>query len=255
MLQVKLDRVDGAELRRSVSGDQAVRIAQVSGLTGSGADRLRQALEAPGLPRLGDVHPTLSHLTLAEVAAEADGPDGAVLRLRYQATASRSVSVGGAPRQTGERRVGAALAQTSTDVDLTGQRIEVAYDPHGNRAQRLTQSASVTVLRPQLSFCFRRQERSDPAARARKYVGAVNSQPFQQCAAQTLLCVALTGQSSDGGRSYDVTYEFQYDAQGWQPRVSYTDPQTRRPPVDVLEGLGRKVVTVYPQIDFNELGL
>ena len=258
MAQVRLDRIEGSAYRLTADGIEADRVATVSGLSGHAADRLRAALAATGVPRVGDAHPTIANLYAQSLHVAPDGPTAAVVTIRYR---SRAAEAGQAPLV----EVGSSVVQTTTDTDSAGARITVSYTPTGEAAELKTQGARLSILAPQTTLRFTRTEDARPLAKARTFVGTVNRTAVFDSAAGTWLCTAITGRSVDGPRSgggsgggggvYEVTYEFQYESQGWQPRATYIDPQTNRPPADVADGVGVKAVRIYAEQEFKELGL
>lgn len=248
MAQVRMDRIEGAAYRLSADGIEADRVATVSGLSGHAADRLRAALEASGVPRIGEAHPTIPNLYAQSLHGAPDGPTAAVVTVRYR---SRAAETGQAPLI----EVGASVVQTTTDTDEAGDRITVSYSPTGQDADTKTQGARLSVLAPQTTLRFTRTEDTDPLAKARSFVGTVNRTTVFDSAPGSWLCTAITGRSVGGGGAYEVTYEFQYESQGWQPSATYIDPQTNRPPSDVVAGVGVKTVRIYPEREFKELGL
>jgi hypothetical protein len=248
MLQVKLDRVEGSSMRQAADGLEADRIAHVTGLSGSAPDRLKQALGARGLPAVGQPHPTIANLYVHALSAEPNGPDAAVVTIRY---VSRGAQAGSLPLV----RIGSSLTQTTTDIDADGRRITVSYSPTGEESAERTQGMRVAIRSPQTTLQFTRSEQASPLAKARRFVGRINRTAVFDSGPGTWLCTAITGQSIDGGTTFEVTYAFQHDARSWQPTVSYIDPKTNRPPADLIDGVGSRTVRVYEEAEFKELGL
>jgi hypothetical protein len=248
MVQVRLDRIEGCVYRLSADRIEAARVATVSGLGGHAADRLRAALEVTGVPRIGESHPTIPNLYAQDLQVEPDGPTAAVITVRYRSRAAHS----GQPPLL---EVGSSVVQTTTDTDATGTRITVSYSPSGLAADTKTQGANLSILAPQTTLRFTRTEDASPLAKARTFVGTVNRTAVFDSAAGTWLCTAITGRSADGGGSYELTYEFQYESAGWQPKAIYIDPRTNRPPSDLVTDVGVKTVSIYPEREFKDLGL
>lgn len=248
MIQVRIDRIEGSACRLSADGFEADRVATVSGLSGDAADRLRAAVEAAGIPRIGDAHPTITSLYAQRLDVVPDGATAAVVTIHYR---SRAAEMGQPPVV----EVGSSVVQTTTDTDDTGERVTVSYSPTGETADTKTQGARLSVMAPQTTLRFARTEDANPLAKARSFVGTINRTAVFDSDAGTWLCTAIGGRSTGGGGAYEVTYEFQYQDQGWQPTASYTDPQTNRPPSDVVDGLGVKTVHIYREKEFKELGL
>lgn len=248
MSKTKVDYIEGATLTVSSTGIEAQRVARVSGLRGPAADRLNEALQSAGMPHIGDPHPTIGGLFATTLSVKPNGSNDAIVTIRYQ---SRSATNGDASMMT----VGSSVTQVSSNLDSTGNIISVSYSPTGSTTDLLTQTARVSRLTPQTTLQFTRTESASPLAKARRYVGAINQTTIFESAPGKWLCVGIDGKSSDGGASYQVTYAFQLNTEGWQPTVSYTDPSTRQTPLDLVEGVGTKRIKVYPEAEFKELGL
>jgi len=248
MAQVKIDKIEGSSLRRTAEGSEAQRIARVSGLSGGASDRLRAACDAPGIPSVGEPHPTIANLYVCSLVAVPDGAAAAIVTISYR---SRSAEIG----ETPVIQVGSSVVQTTTETDADGNRITVSYSASGDDVDLKTQGSRVSVLVPQTTLRFTRTEDASPLAKARTCVGTINKTEVFDSASGTWLCTAIAGRSLDGGATYEVTYEFQYNGRGWQPTVSYIDPQTNRPPPELTDGLGAKTVNVYLETEFKELGL
>lgn len=248
MSKAKIDHVEGSSLTLTSEGYEAQRSARVSGLAGSAPDRLHAALKAHGMPRIGDPHPSIPDLRVVKVAVEPDSPTDATVKITY-----RSPQGSHAGRSTVE--IGASVANTTVMEDMAGNRITVAYSPTGKAEDLRTQTTRVSRLAPQTTLQITRVELTSPLDKARRFIGGVNQTAVFDGPAGTWLCVAITGNSADGGNSYSVTYKFQFDPEGWQPTVAYIDPGTRQPPTDLVKGVGSKTVHIYPELEFKELGL
>jgi hypothetical protein len=242
MIKLKIDRTSGALIRHTPSGMEAERQGYITGIT-----HLKQALEHPDLPRIGHPHPSLPELVVRSVTAKPDGPNAAVITIAYHNPAGN----GDQPKIA----IGTALRQQLTETDLAGNRITVAYSATGDDLDMVTQGVRVAALRPQTELSFTRLQATHPAKSARIYAGTINRTAIFEGEPGTWLCTSIDGKSEDGGTNFLVTYQFQYNADGWQPAVSYTDPKTNRPPADLVAGVGIKQVSIYRQEEFKNLGL
>ncbi len=242
MIKIKMDRTSGALLRHTAEGLEAQRQAFITGITD-----LQQALDHPDLPRIGQAHPEVHQLVVQSITAKPDGPNAAIITINYHSPAGRSEQ----PKVS----VGTALRQELTETDLAGNRITVAYSQTGDAANMVTQGARVAVLKPQTEMSLTRLQTTHPARTARMYAGTVNRTAIFEGEPGTWLCTSIDGESEDGGVTFLVTYRFQYNSQGWQPTVSYTNPKTNRPPADLVAGVGIKKVSLYRQEEFKNLGL
>ncbi|MFG0249240.1 MAG: hypothetical protein ACF8OB_10165 [Phycisphaeraceae bacterium JB051] len=242
MIKIKFDRTEGALLRQTPTGLEAQRQAYITGIT-----HLQQALDHPDLPRIGQAHPDIHTLIARSITAQPDGPNAAVITILYHNPGGH----GDKPKVA----IDTALRQELTETDVNGSRITLAYSQTGDDADMITQGARVAVLRPQTQMALTRMQTTHPAKTARQYAGTVNRTSIFEGQPGTWLCTSIDGESEDGGITFKVTYRFQYNASGWQPTVSYTNPKTNRPPADLVAGVGIKQVNLYRQEEFKNLGL
>lgn len=240
-ITVKIDQIDGATTRRTLDGWEVQRVAYVSGLSGDYNQRMAQAISAEGIPQLRQVHPAIASIFVTAVDARPAGPSGAVVRISYGTPSSQQL-----PEEPAQIEVGATLSQTTTYETISGDPIEVTL---GEGEDAPTQIARVTKLIPQVTVRYSRLEEASPGDKARLYVGKINETEVFSSSVGTWMCTAIQGRSNDGGATYEVTYDFQYNADGWQPRVVYIDPSTGRPHVEAES----TVAEIYESIDFTDL--
>jgi len=240
-----IDIIDGSRGRESRNGwEEVERVATVTGCTGSGQAKLANALSASGMPGIGSGHPAFANLALEERAPEAIGTDTVKVRLIYRRSDPPSDPA------SGTIEVGASLNQQQTDRDYAGDLITVTHAD-------IVQGGIVNVLRPQVTITRTRKELSSPGAKAKTYVGKLNSGAWSLdpgASARQWLCTGITGRSDDNGASYEVTYTFQYDENAWWEKVVWIDPATGRPP-NPLDATGEKTVQLYDEVDFSQLQL
>lgn len=257
-----IDIIDGSRGRYDAEGWQELeRTATVEGLSSSGQQQLVDAIEADGMPAIDDAHPSVSALRLAEMAPEALGPGKAKVRLVYKRLAGSEVLIpggGGDVKPTIE--VGTTLQQVEANKDIAGNLISVTYNgtkkPPGDLA---TQIGTYSRLQPQTSITIKRREWASPLSKSRTYVGTTNSQSWEgdpSAEANTWLCTAIIGTSSDGGAHYEVSYAFQHcgatETGTWDVNV-YWRGSDGKIPSDIEPGTGIVLVSVYGQLDFDNL--
>ena len=244
MASVILDIVDGSSARNTYAGLEMDRIAKVAGLTGIGSQRLIEALQVTGMPALGDAHPTVSNMYVAERHPRAVKPAVVEVRLLYRSRKIvdiHHVSI----------EVGTALKSVERNRDKDGKDMTVTYN---GTSQGLTITDEVPVS---TMVCQRTESRS-PGYISRLYVNKVNSVVWNldpSSAAREWKCQRIVGVSEDLGATYDVTYEFQHDIDKWVVEGFYIDPETGRPPSDAVTGNGKVTYDLKDAIDFNKLNL
>ncbi|MBN4061205.1 hypothetical protein JYU15_02085, partial [bacterium AH-315-I18] len=78
MIKFKIDRTHGTLLRHTALGLEAERVAYITGI-----ENLKQALEHPDLPKIGQAHPQMHSLIVRSMTAKPDGPNAATITLSY----------------------------------------------------------------------------------------------------------------------------------------------------------------------------
>lgn len=259
------DVVEGAALSENSEGYESTRVYLVTELGGNPDNRLYLAAQTPGLPRFGDPHPSIPGLRCVErqIVLSKGSHDSAQVTLTYrvpkaQETPAGEPGPGGAP-VAGIVRVGSTVQQTTTQKDRTGSAITVTHtfpdtdEEFGGKT--IPQGVDVDISVPNLVLSETRNEARTPADTARAYVGTVNQFAIWGGAARTYLCTRIDGQTSDGGKSFEVAYEFQYNPATWDATVVFRDPRTQRPVDNPTQGQGLKTVRIYPEANFGALGL
>ena len=234
--------------------------AIVEDVAGTGDQVLANALVASGVPRMNQIHPYYSALSVASLAPKAVGGGVVEITIGYERPEEGgSSSVPG--EDTGSIQVGASLQSVQANKDAFGDLVQVT---HGGK----TQPATFPMLVPRATIRKTRTRDESPLEDAKEYVGKVNTangfnlggNPVE---ARTWLCTAITGHSDDGGETYEVTYEFAYNPDGWDvPWVFFRAPDGKTPS-GVIDANGQVIdanaavqnVQVYAEINFNGLGL
>ena len=104
-------------------------------------------------------------------------------------------------------------------------------------------------------------QKGSPDQTARLFVGKVNSVHLGSDPPLSWMCTRIDGVSSDGGETYRVTFEFQYNSRLWMFTGEWIDPDTGLPVpknkynTDENAPLEKRFFEVYDQIDFHVLGL
>jgi hypothetical protein len=265
-LAVVLDIVDGSRAEYSLSnGWTFTRIAKVTGVTGDGNARLASAIEATGMPSLGASHPVKAVAKLQKMSCAGESGEIYEVELYYAQRFGGSESTYPALGEPPVVEVGSSLSQVESNLDYQGNIISVSYtypnDYYDSRfapggvGKTLTQSVPVARLAPEGSLVFRLTELYSPESMIETYQGKLNSQEWRGKAEKTWLCSEISGFTSDLGASYKNRYVFQYRSDGWDTRVVFNSPDTGRPPHDLVEDTGTKLVQIAGTADFNLLFL
>lgn len=241
---------------RDTQGLNAARCYQVTNVESEDA-----ALDEPGVPRLGDPYPGVGFATVRSVQAQPNGPRTFKIMVSYGPPDFTSgIDEPTTPGATGIIELGVASTVVRTTQDYRGDQIilrhtyrdVLATGEIDSRTER--QSGEVEYEQSQLVLIQRRVEANAPVQKSRYYSNTVNSRSVWGFDRGTLFCHPITSVSNDGGQSYQVTYQFQA-AETWLARATFKDKTTGKPPIDLVEGQGSKLVQVYDETDFRQLGL
>ncbi len=263
---VKEDLTQGATLTMTLGvGKTTSRTFIVSGLEGDRHQILDMALLAPGIPRTGDLHPSIDVIkvkTLGVVPAEGSS-NIAIVTANYE-TIPSNLSTQGDGDAPDQINVGGTVQSTTTNKYWkNGNKredmiIKYEYKKGKNkdgRDPKRKQIGEVSIEIPSIVASLSRTEDKHPLAKAQKYLGKINSTQFMGGAPGNWICTQLNGTSADGGETYQVNYEFQYNPDSWNPLVAFIETETGRIPPDANEKNGMEKFQIYKSIDFRRLNL
>jgi len=245
--------ISGQQLSENKDGITATRMFVVEGLTGDAASRQYAALQASGIPQRGDYHPAIPDIQVDDRRADFDNSAG-IVRVTITYSVLDAADVVGAASTI---EIGAGLQSERTNRDANGKLISRSYelydlDADGNAINHriVTSISAVDVQRPYVTYRVRMKLAQSPYTLARGYTGKVGgwgSSDYEQW-----MCQGITGDSSDGGATYDISFEFALatDAdRGWRAPVEEVDPRTGQ----VKPGGTIQFVQVYDWADFKNL--
>jgi len=256
------DLIDEASIDVTTEGLRATRAFLVSGLTGDAHAITFQAYFAEGIPVQGEAHPSVTGLVVETMSARpvSDSPGSARITVNYKPrNATRIASEGTAPPVIS---TGATVQEDETNFDANGNVIRLAYtsNPDANGNVKYNGTVATGKIRrafPMPVIKFARRESVNPFAKVLTYTQKVNATPFYGFDEKTWLLSNIESDSSDGGLTWNVTYELQYNPKGWRTAVVFTDKETGEIPdnPEPSEGNGLLVVDAYETIDFAPLNL
>ena len=207
-----------------------------------------------GMPAYGDPHPVKTALLALDFSVEPHGAENYLVTIIYRMPQPAEQ----VPDDTGPGvvEVGASVVDVEESHDRTGAVVTVAHDYALTKPERglETHTAVFDSMKPQALLRQSRREGGHPFAKAATFVGTVNDAIIWSQAKNTLLCTRIGGYSNDGGISWTVDYEFQYDPGGWQARVVFNDAETGVPPSALL-AVGDKLIDHLPEANFSLLNL
>jgi len=276
------DIILSEELQRSSTGAEVVRGFMVVDLISNGHARTSEALNTPGVPTRGQVHPSIPTINVSILRVELQDNQQALVIAEYKSLTTAEAE----PDENAEptMHIGATVQGGTTSLDFKGNQMLLDHssttntlDAEGKSYEKTllklpTQSAEVEVQFPSITISTTRKENSHPLFKAKAYVGKINSRPIFAGNKHEWLCTGIDGDTDDGGKTYTVTYSFQLapdNAGGgfvpntWNPIVVYIDPETNAPiatknnagGIGPLPDVGIKQFQVYQDADFNRLNI
>jgi len=176
------------------------------------------ARQAPGIPRVGQRHPTDPTAVCRSVEPKSLSP------ILWRVTASYATPSGATNEKGESLNPLDAPPEISYDFEQIQQMIDTDLDdkPIVNTAgDPFDPKPEIPYGRPLVRIT--RNEQEFPGAKARDYAGgrgAINSDAFKGWPPGTVRCRNISGtDQTEGEFAYcRVTYEFICDAEGWQPR-------------------------------------
>lgn len=248
--------VEASTLAMSPDGYTATRVFIA---TTTAQETKLQVMSNEDIPQYGDIHPDFDGIELVPIYAlnrtcTHEENDPAVFRVVIEYRRPDYTSVDPSEGEDDAIiQIGSSVTASKTEVDNTGAQIVVTLTGQPN------QTGSVEIQVPEMVLVFTRRESAHPLTKALTYPGKINSASLGAgtFAAQTLLCLGIDAETTDGGESYNVTYRFQYRPGTWIPTVVYIDPETDMPHKDVVISTNTGVVypEIYEEENFSALNL
>jgi len=269
-MAVIADIIEGSTIQ-DTGGYSATRVFLVTGVTGAASAKLYNALNASGIPQIDEVHPSMSTIRCSSRNAEAaSSDDNTTFRVTCQYTTPTYRS--GGVDDPAQISIGSVAQDGQTTADKDGVDIilgpfdyTIGTPPQTKEAVKQTGLVSKMFPMPSVSFQRRLTSMDQLVGEAVAYVGKVNSAIFYLNKTGTVavgigsaLCTRISGNSSDGGTTFDVTYDFQISqsSKGWKANVVYVNQETGLPHPDATEANGgKKEIDIYEEADFNDLDL
>ena len=247
------DLVDGHELNDVLGGSSIKRTFRISELVAIPSGQLIEAVQDPGIPKIGEPYPVFTTLFVLTVNARPDGPNAARVECNYSVANRDSGGTWNQPYP--------GLGNDGKDVKqiTSGVREVITYRDTSNNVMTLNPPASKTTaqsygttasrLTPTGSVVFERTETEPGTGRMRGYVGKVNSPAVGAYGDKTLLFRSYDEQSEDGGTTWNSTYTFDY-ATTWQHVDVWRDQDGKMPTDGVVQ-----FFDTLETANFNDLAL
>lgn len=247
-----VDIVDGSDLVQVDGMMSKTRIAYVTGVTGTNAEREYDALGVSGVPAMGDALGSSGELANCKVirrsaSPKSGQPNTIAVRCEYstETTALAVASDADIPRYESS----SIVTQKQSHTDYAGDPITTTYgtQTHGEFADALIPEITETMTRIENGIILITLQKA--------YVGKTNSAAWLDGDAGTWMCTGIHARSTDGAMNWEIVYQFAHRVGGWNPTVVYIDEATGKPPADLVVNVGYKTVTMYDTADFGTLNL
>lgn len=263
-MSLQLDLVEQATIRQDASGIEAVRRGLLREVGGAAKERQRSALNAPGLPRYGDVYEPIPELRVVDIQLTpfdvASWNVTVIYRVPTPTERAHILPLGSVV----DVQWFSANATVDRLYDANGQRMFHWYA--GNPTSLTIQSGNVVEVRSntrQIGVKAERGEVPVPSAGARVtlteasdprtrlgFIGKVNAGYWSGNPPKTWFFANLSG-ARERDRWIN-TYELLYRADTWRLRSDIEF--NGAPPSDASEGNGIQFFNVFESANFNALG-
>jgi len=259
-----LDIVDGATVRQTAAGVEAIRRARITGAKGPATERARLAFETPGLPRYGDAHPSIAGLRVVDINLEAVDTEQWEATITYRVPDPNELATMEPAGTVIDREWFSTTITEEIVQDINGGRLYHWYA--GNPLTPLIIGSGIKWARsasPQFVWKNESAEVQRPSVGARVVItsaaslkafialgGTINGGWWSGYPPRTWL---IGGVQSRWERTRWVnTWELLYNPDTWRFRsvVEYFGA----PPDDAIEGNGIALFDVYRDENFNRLG-
>ena len=247
-MTAKIDLQDNSQISLTRDGYKAQRVAMVTGVSGTAAQVLYNAINDAQLPDIGDPHPDVSTITLQDIICVPLGGGQFKVTLSYYKDATSSTGA-----STAQPRASVAVAVEESSTDVNGQSMQTSYRKGG---ATVSQRFTAEIERPRLTFEFTYIGTTWPTTELTKYAGKINSAVWNGYPIGTILCTGID--VTPEGDNYSITFGFAYKSEGWQYlaktsnvpplQASITDPDN-----NLNLETGVRPFDVYKTVDFNPL--
>jgi len=220
------------------------------------------------VPQYGEYHPVVPDVQVARITGAS--PDVEI----YEYTIEYGLLPASAqePSETApvETEVSTTLQTRRSQfvIDTAGNRVLAYVDytfailddqgnPIGSESTPQRRNGWIEIEVPMTVVRLRRREPLSPGDKSKQYVGTVNATGVFNDPPRYWLCTGIHGTTTDGGLSYDVTYEFQRNPDAWTVLLEYPFTDEDRKPDNGAPTLGNGLAlwNVYPETEFRSLML
>jgi hypothetical protein len=211
--------------------------------------RLQKVLDSPNVPQPGDAHPLAADLFLRGRVVRPVDTNIFELLLTYKLPEGGTLP----DPNNYELSGGASIQQIPTEIDRNGDQITVEYEG-------VEQGGTITPYEAIAGVTFEYVATNvAPLAVVRLYTNLVNNSvawfhdPSALARTWIIADVAFDRIQVVPITKYRFGFTLQHNPDGWDPQVIYEDPETGRPPPDLVAGVGYKTIPWHNEVNFNEV--
>lgn len=257
-----LDNVRWREVQGTITEISRVALVQLKGLPPNvpsnlaGESIVTIALRNSEVPQPGAPHPVVHGLFVVERFPIIRSRVIVQIEIRYKRPNLEQPPPGEAWVPSG----GAGLEEISTQLDRNGTQIITEHEG-------IIQGGQIHPLMPRRELQFSWSAQADtPGQLVDAYVGKVNSDTWQNGSPRTWLCMSFNFGIANAATTpvtYDFTANFRQkddgtvndsgEPTGHDPQIIFIDPETGKPPSNLVAGEGYKTVVWYDEAVFGNL--
>ncbi len=261
---VYLDRIDVAEVDEIFGVVvRMVRRARVIGVTNTDYQLLLVALQTEGVPAVNSKLAGAPNLILTQRKAKLVDDRVVDIDLVYELGFNEGQSIDNPPFGLLLGECQATINQSTSNKDKDGNTVYTQHtfpddDPDfGINSDRHTQKqgGEFPFFQPQFTLKYHGLKSVlYPALVAQTIMGTINLAAWAGGEAGTWMCTGCTWKPHNIGsipNKFLFTFEFQFNADGWNPTIIFNDERTGKPPSDLIEAVGYKTVQKHTSLDFE----
>lgn len=277
---------EGATTSYTQQGWTATVIIKIDGVDDSNPDAtLQNVIDSDMVPARGEDHPSGYQMQADEITCDAISSNQVVVTVKYKNLSA--VEAEPSDTQPALMTFGSTAQSQQTSSDYTNQPLVTLYQSKdsngfisGSPGSYTIQStddgsdisdpsnvATGDIQVPNTIIRFSRREPNPPGVKAKTYMTMTNATACSWGGVVyptgTLLCTRIEGNTNDGGTSYIVEYEFQFNEDAWTLFSYYTLPNNTQGvdgagaivlgPGDIPPDCGLSLFQIYGTAEFNDL--
>lgn len=251
-MAVKANIIEGSSLEQSKGKISKTLVYLVTGVSGSTTFD-KEAAGLAATPAMGATGP--AGTSVVSKSAKIEGPAEVRVTVRYETGNGADLADPEDPTLP-IYEVGTQLQQETTKwlpaTSPTADREKILIDYKGEQ-----KAGSMVIDQSLYTVRITRVEVGvDPGLIAKTVVNKINSHTWLNGEPDSWRCINIQGQSSDGGTTWTMVYEFLYIETGHQPIAVLIDKETGEMYDDATykPEKGAKKIEYYKKFDFRTLG-